>query len=124
VGLIFVKAAEALAEPIHLETAKAASEATFAYGDVRRNPSQCHGLSGNAELFVELHHATGDHLWLERAHSFANLAHAYRRVTAEGESWQSDVAGMDSQDFMTGAAGVGSFFLRLGAAEWLRAPLA
>ena len=39
----------------------------FAYGDVRRNPSQCHGLAGNGELFVELYRLTGDARWRHRA---------------------------------------------------------
>jgi class IV lanthipeptide synthase len=124
VGLFFVKAAEALKDPAHLETAKAAGEATFAYGDVRKNPSQCHGLAGNAELFLELYQATRDRLWLERAHEFAKAALAYRTRGPEGDSWQSDVRGMDSPDFMCGAAGVGHFFLRLGAPGRLRMPFA
>ena len=102
------------------EMAKAAGEATFAYGDVRHNAGQCHGLSGNAELLLELYHVTRDRLWLDRAQDFAGRAQAYRKSGPDGDSWQSDVAGMNSPGFLDGAAGAGVFFLRLGAAARLR----
>ncbi|HIG57248.1 MAG TPA: hypothetical protein EYG11_21730 [Candidatus Latescibacteria bacterium] len=33
----------------------------------RQSPIQCHGLAGNAELFLELYQRTQESLWLERA---------------------------------------------------------
>ena len=123
VGLFYAKAYEVLGEPSYLETAEAAGETTFAYGDVRSNPSQCHGLAGNAELLIELYRITRDALWLERAHDFATRVFAYRKTTPEGDVWPADEPGYDSPDFMCGAAGTGHFFLRLLAPDRLRMPL-
>jgi hypothetical protein len=113
VGLFYAKAYEVLGDRTHLETAEAAAERTFAYGDVRGNPSQCHGLAGNAELFVELHRLTGAPRWRERAHDFARRALAYRTAWPDGDTWQGNEPGSASPAFMDGAAGAGHFFLRL-----------
>ncbi len=123
VGLFYARAYEVLEDPSYLKTAEAAGEATFQHGDIRGNPSQCHGLSGNAELFIELYRITKDQKWLDRAHDFAKLALAYRKTGPEGDTWQADEPGYDSPDFMCGAAGAGHFFLRLGAPDQVRMPL-
>ena len=123
VGLFFARAYEALGEPRYLETARAAAEATYAYGDVRRNPSQCHGLAGNAELFVELYRLTREPVWLDRAHDFATRALAYRARTPEGDVWQADDPGYTSPEYLYGAAGTGHFFLRLCKPDEIRMPL-
>lgn len=123
VGLFFAAAHEVLGEAAYLDTAAAAGETTFSYGDVRGNPSQCHGLSGNAELFVELFRLTRDPHWMERAHDFATAALSYRRETPNGDVWQGDDLLSTSPDFLCGAAGVGHFFLRLLDPEAIRMPL-
>ncbi|MAG37687.1 MAG: hypothetical protein CL878_15740 [Dehalococcoidia bacterium] len=126
VGLYFAKAYEVLgpeAAPTALATAEAAGETTFQYGDVRRNPVQCHGLAGNAELFLALYSVTGQPRWRERAHDFALRALAYRRTTPEGDVWQADDPGYESPDFLYGAAGTGHFFLRLWRPNEITRPL-
>jgi lantibiotic modifying enzyme len=123
VGLFYTRAFEILGDPAFLKTAEAAGETTFQYGDMRGNPGQCHGLSGNAELFIELYRITKDPKWLERAHDFAKLALAYRKPGTEGDTWQADEPGYESPDFLCGAAGAGHFFLRLGAPDRVRMPL-
>lgn len=123
VGLFYTKAYEILGEPSYLKTAQAAGETTFTCGDVRHNPCQCHGLSGNAELFTELYRITQDRLWLDRAYDFASRAFSYRETKPEGDIWQSDEPGYYSPDFLCGAAGVGHFFLRLLAPDRVRMPL-
>jgi lantibiotic modifying enzyme len=122
VGLFHVRAAEALGDRDYLATAQAAGETTFAYGDVRHNPSYCHGLAGNAELFVELYRLTGKHLWLDRAYAFAARAYAYRIAGPTGDAWPADEPGLVAPNFSTGAAGVGHLFLRVLAPNTL--PLA
>jgi Lanthionine synthetase C-like protein len=90
---------------------------------VRRNPGQCHGLAGSADLFLELHRLTGAPVWRQRAGAFARRALAYRATTADGEAWPTDDAGAPtrySPDFMRGAAGVGHFFLRVLAPDRVR----
>ena len=123
VGLFYAKAHEVLGAAADLQTAEAAGETTYAYGDVRRNPSQCHGLAGNAELFLDLYRLTRAPRWLDRAHDFARRALAYRVPGPDGDAWQADAPGATSPDYLCGAAGVGHFFLRLAAPEAVRMPL-
>ena len=123
VGLCYATAHAVLGDPAYLRTAEAAGETTYAYGDVRQNPSQCHGLAGNAELFLELFRLTGAPVWLERTHDFARQALAYRTPGPDGDTWQADEPGFSSPDFLCGAAGTGHFFLRLGAPTMVDMPL-
>ena len=113
VGRFWTEAHAALRDPSFLETAIAAGECAYAYGDYRRCAIQCHGLSGNAELFLELYRQSGDGRWLDRAANFAQRCMAYRLQTSDGEAWQTDVPGNTSPDFIYGGAGPGHFFLRL-----------
>jgi lantibiotic modifying enzyme len=117
IGLFYARAAEVLGAGALSETAEAAGESTWARGDVWRDPSQCHGLAGTAELFLELHRLTGKPVWRERAGAFARRALASRTTTAEGDVWPADAPGLSSPDLMCGAAGVGHFFLRVLAPE-------
>ncbi len=122
VGLFYCKAYDLLKEPAYLEVAKKAGETAFAYGDWRKNPTQCHGLAGNAELFIELYRVTQDTLWIKRAGDFGNRAFAYRQKSDKGDIWQADEPGHNSPDFMCGAAGTGHFFLRLYEPDKLSMP--
>ena len=124
IGLFWTRAYEVLGDPAYLQMATAAGECTYGYGDVRANPSQCHGLSGNAELFIELHRVTRDGLWLERAHDFARQIMRYcspgRTGSDEGDVWRGDEPGNTSPDYAYGAAGPGHFFLRLLSPDRVR----
>jgi lantibiotic modifying enzyme len=113
IGRFFVAAHRALGDSHLLDAAVAAAEATYAHGDVRGNASQCHGLAGNAELFVELFRATRDARWRARAHDFATQALRYRSYRPDGDVWQADDPGATSPELLYGAAGIGHFFLRL-----------
>ncbi|GAG12760.1 unnamed protein product, partial [marine sediment metagenome] len=98
------------------------AEATYAAGDVRRNASQCHGLAGNGELFLEMKRIFGGG-WQARAEEFGALAAAYKEGAGPVDKWRSDEPGQYSPDFMTGAAGTGHFFLRLARPESVSMPL-
>jgi lantibiotic modifying enzyme len=117
IGLFYARAAEVLGAGGLSATAAAAGEGAWAHGDALDNPSQCHGLAGAAELFLELHRLTGRPVWRERAGAVARRAFASRTRTAEGDVWPADTPGLSSPDLMCGAAGVGHFFLRLLAPE-------
>ncbi len=121
--LIAEMAYAALGDASFLETARAAGEATYAYGDVRHNPCLCHGLTGNAGFLFDLYRLTGEPQWLERAHDLARRAFAYRTTTPEGDVWQADEPGFTSPEFMFGAAGAGHVFLRLWQPDAVRLPL-
>lgn len=123
IGLFFTQASEILQDKTCLETAIKAGETTYAYGDIRQNPTQCHGLTGNAELFIELYRLTNEQRWLDRAYDFAKQSFKYRTISSEGDLWQADDEGYYSQDFCYGAAGVGHFFLRLINPLVLKTPL-
>lgn len=123
IGLFFLSAHAALKEAKFLALAEQAAVTTAAYGDCRGNPCQCHGLSGNGELFVELFRTTGASRWQAEAQRFAELAMAYRSVDAGGERWQADEPGHWSPDFMCGAAGAGHFFLRIAQEGRLLLPM-
>ncbi|MDA0746041.1 MAG: hypothetical protein O2954_05940, partial [bacterium] len=123
VGLFYARAAEQLKDPAFLQTAEAAGETTYRAGDIRNNPGLCHGLAGNAELFLELYKITKNSLWLNRAYDFAQRALAYRTTTKNGDLWPADEPGLYSPDFLCGAAGTGYFFLQLLAPDQVRLPL-
>jgi lantibiotic modifying enzyme len=122
VGLCLALCYEVMGDPRYLKTAEAAGETTYRYGDVRANPSLCHGLGGNAALFVALHRATRRSTWLERAHAFAARALTYRTATPAGAVWQADAPDSTSPDLMCGAAGVGHFLLHLLEPERVHLP--
>ena len=125
IGLFYARAAEVLGEAAFLETATAAGEGTWTHGDVRHNPSQCHGLAGSADLFLVLHRLTQEPVWRARALDFARQALAYRASTAEGDAWPADdpeQSGLYSPDFGWGGAGVGHFFLRVLAPDRVSMP--
>lgn len=113
IGVVFLKGAQVLGMPGYLEVARKAGEATYAYGDFRNNITQCIGLSGCGELFVELYRESGDESWLKRGHEFADRSMAYRAELPEGDAWPTDEPGLYSADFMYGASGLGHYFLRL-----------
>jgi lantibiotic modifying enzyme len=112
----------ALGERDYLDAAEAAAATTLAYGDVRRNPSACHGLAGSAEVFLALYRATHEPRWLSHAYDFGRQMLAYRTTGPEGDAWQADDPGFTSPDFFCGAAGVGHYFLRLGTPDSLHLP--
>ena len=123
IGLVFLKAYELLKESSYYEVALKCGETTYAYGDFRNNVTQCIGLSGCGELFIELYRVSQEEHWLNRAHEFAEMAMSYRERLPEGDAWPTDEPGLFSADFMYGASGLGHFFLRLWKTGEIRMPL-
>ena len=123
IGLAAARAAEILDDDELRRFAERCAHATLAAGDVRNNPSQCHGLAGNAELFIELARVTGDDHWLAHARAFGDQALAYREEHDGEVRWMGDEPGNYSPDFMLGSAGLGHFFLRLARPAEVQMPL-
>jgi lantibiotic modifying enzyme len=123
IGLFYATAYEVLGDAAFLEAATAAGEATWAAGDLRHTPCQCHGLAGGAHLLLELARLTDEAVWWERTADFVHRALAYRTAGPDGESWLTDEPGLCSPDFMWGAAGVGHLFLRVAAPDRFAMPL-
>lgn len=123
IGLVFLLAYELLQDPACYEIALKCGTTTFAYGDFRHNITQCIGLSGCGELFIELYRVSKDESWLQHALAFAEMAFAYREQLPEGDAWPTDAPGLYSADYMYGASGLGHYFLRLWKPGEIRMPL-
>ncbi len=123
IGLVFLLAYEIFKDTSYYEIALHCGTTTFAYGDFRNNITQCIGLSGCGELFVELYRVTKDKSWLQNANVFAEMALGYREELPEGDAWPTDEPGLYSADYMYGASGLGHYFLRLWKPGEIRMPL-
>ena len=123
IGLFAARAAEIFNNDGLRQLAERCARATLAAGDIRNNPSQCHGLAGNAELFIELARVAGDDSWLAHARAFGDQALAYRGQHDGEVRWPGDEAGNYSPDFMLGSSGLGHFFLRLVRPGEVQMPL-
>lgn len=113
IGLTYLTAHRVLGDARYLDLALQSAEATYGYGDFRRNCTLSTGLAGGGGLFLEVYRATGNKMWKERAYEFAKGCIAYKESTPEGEAWPTDAIGLYSADFDYGASGVGHFFMRL-----------
>ncbi|KAI9209707.1 uncharacterized protein BJ171DRAFT_484820 [Polychytrium aggregatum] len=74
VGLCFAKAYELLMDDSYLAEAKGASDVVWHRGLLRKGVSLCHGISGNAMLFLTLLRITNDIRFWYRATKFASAA--------------------------------------------------
>lgn len=95
--------------------AKAAERALQAHPPRARvgNLSQCHGLSGLGEIYLEAARVLGDRQWLERASEVAGTLLHLRRETESGTTWLVEDPNVPTDDLMVGMAGVLHFLLRL-----------
>ena len=123
IGLFFGRTHEITGDESCREWALRCGGSTYAAGDIRRNPSQCHGLAGNGELLIELARITGDGEWADKARKFGYLAAEYGDGDPPNRRWRSDEPGEYSPDFMLGASGLGHFFLRLAQPNDVHMPL-
>jgi hypothetical protein len=89
------------------------------------NLSQCHGLSGLGEIYLEAGRVLGDRQWTERAEVIAKILCRLGRETDRGSvSWLVENADVATADLMVGSSGVIHFFLRKAvSAEVLGFPL-
>ena len=123
IGLFAARVSEIFDDDNLRRFARRCAHATLAVGDVRNNPSQCHGLAGNAELFIELARVDNDKSWMSRAYTFGDAAMAYREEHDGDVRWLGDEPGNYSPDFMLGSSGLGHFFLRLVQPKEVQMPL-
>ena len=123
IGLFFGRTHEIIGDDSCREWALRCGNSTCAAGDIRKNPSQCHGLAGNGELLVELARITGDAEWVAKAREFGCLAAEYGDGDPPNRRWRSDEPDEYSTDFMLGASGLGHFFLRLARPNDVHVPL-
>ncbi|KYC41419.1 hypothetical protein WA1_22260 [Scytonema hofmannii PCC 7110] len=90
-----------------------------------RNLSQCHGLSGLGEIYLEAARILGDRQWLERAENIAKTLIALRQETDRSSiTWLVENLYQPTADLMIGAGGIIHFLLRLSLqAEKIGFPL-
>lgn len=98
----------------YLETALLCATHVFAQGGQHAFPVQCHGVAGNAELFIKLYRTTGHPEWMERARAFEEIVWSRRYRDLYYPCWPSgDGNNRNNPGLMTGTAGVGWFYLQL-----------
>lgn len=78
------------------------------------NLSQCHGLSGLGDIYLEAFRVLGDEEWLERAQFLAKFIDAMKQTTETGAYyWLAEDPHVATADLMVGSSGILHFFLRL-----------
>lgn len=115
IGLARVRAYELTREETYRQEAEAAIGGTYrplALPNAGEGYALCHGLAGNAELFVVAADTFGD----ERCRAAAELVgdRGIRAVHAMRAPWPCGVnGGGETPNLMLGTAGIGYFYLRL-----------
>lgn len=77
------------------------------------NLSQCHGLSGLGEIYLEAARVLGGSEWQHRAAAVADLLFALRRDEGGAVTWLVEDPQAVTADLMVGTSGVVHFFARL-----------
>lgn len=79
------------------------------------NLSQCHGLAGLGEIYLEACRILGEGEWLDRARVIGTSLTALRRTREGMTSWTVENPGHATADLMIGSGGVAHFLARLHA---------
>lgn len=112
IALTFLKAWSILKAPIYRQ---------YAIGAMHNHPekildnnlSQCHGLSGLGEIYLEAYHTLEDEKWLERANWIAQALHNLRKFHPEhGIYWLVEHERQPVSNFMLGNSGILHFLTR------------
>ena len=113
IALTFLKLHEHTKDPIYADTATKAL--TVHPLNIRYpNLSQCHGLSGLGEIYLEAGRVLGDPRWYDRAEVIAKtLIHLCRRTGTGSATWLVEDPHIATADLMVGSGGVLHFLLRL-----------
>jgi hypothetical protein len=83
------------------------------------NLSQCHGLAGLGEIYLEAARVLDDPQWLARARRISATLIGLQRRDAHGISWMVENPHIPTADLMIGSAGVAHFLARLARADVL-----
>lgn len=119
VGSFFLRLHTEFGDAHYAEAAERAGLATY-YGSRSGSPVQCHGIAGNAEFLLDLYQASGEPIWLNRAHELARILEAMSVYRDNVNLWSGDDGETLTPDLMTGYSGVAAFFLRLSHPETFR----
>jgi class IV lanthipeptide synthase len=113
IALTFLALYEHTGNPLYADVARKALR-THPVGVRYANLSQCHGLSGLAEIYLEADRVLGDPEWAERAETIARLLMTLARENDRGSlSWLVENADAATADLMIGSSGVVHFLMRM-----------
>jgi hypothetical protein len=77
------------------------------------NLSQCHGLAGLGEIYLEAARVLGEAPWRDRATRISATLTGLRQSDANGTYWVVENPYIPTADLMIGSAGVAHFLARL-----------
>jgi len=124
IGVFFAEMYRMTREARHLELARRCAVTVDREGSTHGLACLCHGVAGNAGLYMKLHRETGDAAWMDRAAGFSDAVWARRIRTASHPAWPSgDGNNVDNPGLMTGTAGVGWYYLQLAVGGGLTGPV-
>jgi serine/threonine protein kinase len=87
------------------------------------NLSQCHGLTGLGEIYLEATRILSDERWRSRADCIADTLIRLARTTNQGKVWLVEGGPSPTGDLMVGCAGIVHFLLRMSEDVQLSFPL-
>ncbi|HEY3052146.1 MAG TPA: lanthionine synthetase LanC family protein [Thermoanaerobaculia bacterium] len=87
------------------------------------NLSQCHGMSGLGEIYLEAAAILGKREWYRRAIEIAAVLLALRRDDGHLATWLTEDPNVPTSDLMVGAGGIVHFLLRMTGAVDCGPPL-
>ncbi|KAI9437924.1 hypothetical protein F5148DRAFT_1353934 [Russula earlei] len=123
IALSFLKAYSITKEPLYLDIAEKAllyHPKYLIYG----NLSQCHGLSGLGEVYLEAYQITHNEEWKERAAWIANQLTNYNNHNKAGDVyWFTEQYNFPTADFMIGNSGIVHFLLRFSYPDRFEFPI-
>ena len=124
IGLFYAELYRVAGQTAHLEMAKRCAATVEGEGGTHWGTSQCHGVGGNAGLFIKLHQVTGDDAWLGKARAFEEIVWSRRLTRGPYPAWPlSSGSPVSNPGLMTGNAGVGWFYLQLAREGKLGGPV-
>jgi serine/threonine protein kinase len=115
IALTFLKLFEVSVEARYAQIARKALE-THPVDFRFSNLSQCHGLSGLGEMYLEAAQVLGEDEWYQRAFHVGRVLLQLARETKAGEvTWLVEDPNNPTGDLMVGSGGVAHFLLRLSS---------
>ena len=111
ISLLFLRLFEWTQEPRFADAARRALN-VHPRALVADNLSQCHGLAGVGEAYLEAARVLDDRRWLERAQHVRSMLWNLRRAHRRSATWLVESIDAPTADLMVGAGGVVHFLLR------------
>ena len=123
ISLSFFRGYEVLGNPAYLAIAeKALSKHPLHL--VYPGLTQCHGMSGLGEIYLEAWRVTGKEEWWKRAEWIGKAMSMLRMIPEPGKAyWISEASEAPTADLMLGSAGILHFLLHLDNPEKISFPL-